>query len=562
MRGNDINMRKENRKIFIGAAWPYANGSLHLGHIAGLIGGDVLARYFRLKGQDVLFVSGSDCHGAPITVEADKLGIYPSEIAEKYHKEFTDTLIKGLDFSYDIYTKTTTENHKDVVQEIFLKLLNDGVIYKKEVELAYCPKDKRFLPDRYVEGECPICHFANARGDQCDNCGNILDAKDLIKPRCKLCGTEPAWKPSEHFFLKLSGFEKELSGWISKSAGWRVNAKNSSLKILEQGLIDRAVTRDTEWGVEIPLPGYESKRIYVWFEAVCGYLSASIEWAKMKGEENLWEEFWKNDNAAHYYVHGKDNIIFHTIIWPAMLMAYDKNLRLPDYIVSSEYLTLEGKQFSKSRHWAVLVPEFLQKFDADSLRYHMIMAGPENSDADFSWEEYQKRVNSELIGTFGNFVNRVLAFVKNNFLDGVRLPKELNKEQKEFLDKAEKCFDLTGEAIAQTRFREGLREIFALVEHGNRYINSSAPWTMIKTNRDQAENDLAVAGQVIRCLAILIAPYLPKTAENIGKMFVSGIPIDKWQYPKPADFSVGDVAPLFRKIENIEVKIQIEKLGK
>ncbi|TAN58730.1 methionine--tRNA ligase [Patescibacteria group bacterium] len=555
-------MTKEKQKFFIGNAWPYANGSLHLGHLAGLIGGDVLARYFRMSEGDVLFVSGSDCHGTPITVEADKLGVHPSEIAEKYHKEFADTLINGLNFSYDIYTKTTTENHTKTVQDIFLKLYNSGMIYKKEVELAYCEKDKRFLPDRYVEGECPICHFANARGDQCDNCGNILDAKDLVKPRCKLCGTAPIWKPSEHFFLKLSAFEKELSEWINESAGWRVNAKNSSLKILEQGLIDRAVTRDTEWGVEIPMPGYESKRIYVWFEAVCGYLSASKEWAKNQGKENIWEEFWKADDTRHYYVHGKDNIIFHTIIWPAMLIAYDKNLRLPDCIVSSEYLTLEGKQFSKSRHWAVWIPDFLKKFDADTLRYHMIMAGPETADADFSWEEYQKRVNSELIGTFGNFVNRVLAFIKNNFPEGVRMPKKINKEQREFLDRARKCFDLAGEAIAQARFREGLREIFALVEHGNRYINSAAPWTAIKTSREQAENDLAVAGQVIRCLAILFRPYLPKTAENIGKMFAKAAPKDLWQYPEPVDFLVGDIVPLYRKIENEEINEQIGLLRK
>ncbi len=555
-------MTKEKQKIFIGNAWPYANGSLHLGHLAGLIGGDVLARYFRAEGNEVLFVSGSDCHGTPITVEADKLGVRPSEIAEKYHKEFKETLVNGLGFTYDIYTKTTTENHAKTVQDIFLKLHNSGMIYKKEVELAYCEKDKRFLPDRYVEGECPICHFANARGDQCDNCGNILDAKDLIRPRCKLCGTAPIWKPSEHFFLKLSAFEKELSEWINKSAGWRVNAKNSSLKILEQGLIDRAVTRDTEWGVEMPLSGYEDKRIYVWFEAVCGYLSASKEWAKNQGDENLWEEFWKNKEVAHYYVHGKDNIIFHTIIWPAMLLAYDKNLRLPDRIVSSEYLTLEGKQFSKSRNWAVWILDFLKEFDADTLRYHMIMAGPETADADFSWQEYQKRVNSELIGTFGNFVNRVLAFIKNNFPEGVRMPNKLNKEQKEFLDRAEKCFGLAGEAMAQARFREGLREIFALAEHGNRYINSTVPWTMIKTSRDQAEKDLIVAGQVIRCLAILIAPYLPKTAESIAKMFASGTPEGKWEYPKPADFLVGDVVPLFRKIENEEINEQIGLLRK
>ena len=245
-----------------------------------------------------------------------------------------------------------------------------------------------------------------------------------------------------------------------------------------------------------------------------------------------------------------------------MLLAYDEKLKLPDRIVSSEYLTLEGKQFSKSRHWAVWVPEFLQKFDADTLRYYMIMAGPETADADFSWQEYQKRVNSELIGTFGNFVNRVLAFIKNNFSEGVRMPKKINKEQKEFLDKAEKCFDLAGEAIAQTRFREGLREIFALAEHGNRYINSAAPWTVIKTNRDQAESDLAIAGNVIRCLAILIRPYLPKTAESIAKMFINGAPENKWQYLKAADFSVGNIVPLYRKIEDEEIKEQISFLGK
>ena len=555
-------MKEKKSKIFIGNAWPYANGSLHLGHIAGLIGGDVLARYFRAKGNEVLFVSGSDCHGTPITVEADKLGVHPSEIAEKYHNEFKETLVNGLGFTYDIYTKTTTKNHTKVVQDVFLKFYNSGMIYKKEVELAYCENDKRFLPDRYMEGECPICHFASARGDQCDNCGNILDAKDLIKPRCKLCGTAPIWKPSDHFFLKLSAFEKELSEWITKSEGWRVNAKNSSLKILEQGLIDRAVTRDTEWGVEIPLPGYESKRIYVWFEAVCGYLSASIEWAKNQGQENLWEDFWKNENTAHYYIHGKDNIIFHTIIWPAMLMVYDKNLRLPDYIVSSEYLTLESKQFSKSRHWAVWVPEFLQKFDADTLRYYMIMAGPENADADFFWQEYQKRVNSELIGTFGNFVNRVLAFIKNNFFEGVRMPKKLNNEQKEFLIKAEKCFDFAGKAIKQTHFREGLREIFALTEHGNRYINSAAPWTAIKTNREQAENDLAIAGHVVKCLAILVRPYLPRISEKITLMIQSGLAAEIWQYPEPDKLIIANAVPLFRKIEDEEIKEQISFLGK
>ncbi len=302
------------RKMFIGAAWPYANGSLHLGHVAALLGADILARYFRSKGEEVLFVSGSDCHGTPIAFEADRLRVNPSEIADKYHEEFVESLVKGLQFSYDLYTKTTTENHKEVVQEIFLKLLKEGVIYTKTEELPYCLDCKRFLPDRYIEGECPICHYGSARGDQCDECGSIIDAHDLIRPRCKVCGSVPEWRSSEHFFLRLSVFEQKIKDWIEKSSGWRPNAKNFTLNILKSGLIDRGITRDITWGVPIPLPGYESKSIYVWFEAVCGYLSASKELSKESGNPELWKKFWVDENAVHYYVHGKDNIPFHTII--------------------------------------------------------------------------------------------------------------------------------------------------------------------------------------------------------------------------------------------------------
>ena len=335
------------KKVLVAAAWPYANGSLHLGHVAGLIGGDVLARYHRLKGDDVLFVSGSDCHGTPIAVEADKQGVHPSEISSKYHVEFSDNFLNGLSFSYDNYTKTSTDNHQQLVQEMFLKLYKSGDIYIKEEELPYCSTCQRFLPDRYIEGECYICGFSSARGDQCDNCGNLMETKKLKNPKCKTCGNTPEWKKTEHFFLKLSAWQDKILKFIENSSFWRQNAKNFSREFVAQGLLDRAITRDTTWGVPIPLDGYESKRIYVWFEAVLGYLSASKEWAKNKGDENLWQDFWKNNEALHYYIHGKDNIPFHAIILPTILMSYG-DLHLPDRIVSSEYLNLEGKQFSKS----------------------------------------------------------------------------------------------------------------------------------------------------------------------------------------------------------------------
>ncbi len=549
-----------NKKIFIGAAWPYANGSLHLGHVAGLIGADILARFYRLRGHEVLFVSGSDCHGTPIAVEAERQGIVPSEIAEKYHNEFKETLISGLSFSYDLYTKTTTENHQKVVQEIFLKLYKTGHIYLKELKLPYCHNCRRFLPDRYIEGECPVCHFGAARGDQCDECGNLLDPDQLIKPHCKICGNSPEWLPSEHFFFKLSSFQDQIKAWVENSAGWRVNAKNFTLNLIKQGLPDRAITRDIEWGVPIPLPGYESKRIYVWFEAVCGYLSASKEWAHLNGQDELWKNFWTDNSVEHIYVHGKDNIPFHTIIWPAILLAHG-DLHLPNRIVSSEYLMLEGKQFSKSRNWAVWLPDFLKEFDSEALRYFLIASGPETADNDFSWTEYLNKVNGELIGNFGNFIHRTLSLVKDNFPEGVKIIGELNEKEEEFIRLTQESFDGAEKAIKESRFREGLRNILKLAEHGNRYLQETAPWESIKTDRARTEKTLAVALKVISNLAILVSPYLPKTADKIKEMVNLDASLLKWQYLDINSFKIEKLQPLYKKIETENIEKQIAKLN-
>jgi len=537
-----------NKKILIAAAWPYANGSLHLGHVAALLGADIIARYARSAGNEVLFVSGSDCHGTPIAVEADKLGVHPRKIAEKFHEEFRQNLIEDLKFSYDCYTTTTTENHQHVVQEIFLKLYNDGLIYTKTENLPYCSPCKRFLPDRYVEGECPICHFDSARGDQCDECGNLLNPDQLLQPRCKICGSSPEWRPSEHFYLRLSAFTEQLREWVKRSNGWRANAKQFTLGLLKEGLPDRAITRDTDWGVLIPLPGYENKRIYVWLEAVCGYLSASKEWAQKQGQENLWEKFWLDKSAVHYYVHGKDNIPFHTVVWPSILLGFG-GLHLPDRIVSSEYLTLGKRQFSKSRHWAVLLKDFVREFDPETLRYYLIANGPETADADFSWENYRTRINTELIGVFGNYIHRVLSFVKACFPNGVSFPDALDESQAELFKATEQGFAEAGTAIEEGRFRDGLRVALDLAAQGNRYINNAAPWFSIKENRSKAERDLAVGAHLARCLAILVSPFLPTTAEHINRSLGVEESVIVWQCPKPSRVVVNQLEPLYKRIE-------------
>ncbi|MEX0909783.1 MAG: methionine--tRNA ligase [Candidatus Paceibacterota bacterium] len=544
-----------NKKILVAAAWPYANGSLHLGRVAGILSADIIARYARSAGNEVLFVSGSDCHGTPIAVEADKLGVHPREIAEKFHQEFQHDLIENLKFSYDCYTTTTTENHQRVVQEVFLKLYNDGVIYTKTEDLPYCASCKRFLPDRYVEGECPICHFDPARGDQCDECGNLLNPDQLLKPQCKLCGKSPEWRPSEHFYLRLSAFTERLREWAKDSEGWRANSKQFTLGLLKEGLPDRAITRDTNWGVPIPLPGYETKRIYVWFEAVCGYLSASKEWAQKQGQENLWEKFWLNESAVHYYVHGKDNIPFHTVVWPSILLGFG-GLHLPDHIISSEYLTLKKCQFSKSRNWEILLNDFVQKFDPETLRYYLIANGPETADADFAWENYRTRTNTELIGVFGNYIHRVLSFVKAHFPEGVSFPDTLNESQAEVLKTVRESFAEVAKAIEEGRLRNGLRVVFDLAAHGNRYINNAAPWFSIKEDRAKAEADLAVGAHLVHCLAILVSPFLPTTAEKINRSVGAKKSAVAWQYPEPSRVVVEHLEPLYKRIEEQDIAQQ------
>jgi len=564
-----------DKRIFIGLALPYANGSLHLGHASAFIGGDVIARYHRLNGDHVLFVSGSDCYGTPIAVEAAERGIPPSDIANQYHTEFKKTLIDGLGFSYDSYTRTDTSQHSKVVQEIFLNLYRKGFLYKKTENALYSPLLKRFLPDRFVEGICPKCGYNSARGDQCDECGALLDPLDLENPRInsKILKRERnpndedrrlEVKESEHFFLKLTALQKALEEWVDKTSGpWRANARSFAKSFLKQGLHDRAITRDTDWGVPIPIPGFESKRIYVWFEAVIGYLSASKLWAEQRGTPDEWEKWWKNNDAVHYYVHGKDNIPFHTIIWPALLLA-EGNLNTPTHIVSSEYLNLEGRKFSKSQEWAVWLPDFLNAFDPETLRYFLVVNGPETSDANFVWSEYAQLVNGELIGTFGNLVNRVFSFSQKNFPEGLRFVTPLDSASTELLQLARDAFTKVGKLIEEYKFRAAFKAILDVAEHGNRFVHSKEFWHKVKdeTKREEVETDLAVIVHVIRVLSILINPFLPKTSEKIHSFLDLDIEDVTWNYPEPEILQkIMHISPLYKKIEDSEIEIQHSKLG-
>ena len=413
-----------SERILVAVAWPYANGSLHLGQVAGaFLPPDIFARYHRMRGNEVLMVSGSDAHGTPVTLAAEQGGTSPEQISGKYQAEFQDNW-ERLGISFDLFTTTHTQNHTEVAQDIFLTLHKKGYIYQDTMLQPYCETDRRFLADRYVEGTCPHCGTERARGDQCDHCGRTLDPQDLIDMVCKICGNSPIIRETEHFFLKLSAFEEPLLKWVRAQTHWKPNVRNFTISFLEGGLRDRAITRDIEWGVPVPLEGYEGKRIYVWFEAVIGYLSATKEWAQSKGEPDRWTDFWQKECRAYYFI-GKDNIPFHTIIWPAMLMGYG-GLNLPYDVPANEFLNLEGLKLSTSRDWAVWLPEYLDRYEPDPLRYVLAASMPETSDSDFSWREYLRRNNDELVATYGNLVHRALTITYRSFQGEVPQPGTLD----------------------------------------------------------------------------------------------------------------------------------------
>ncbi len=538
--------------IFIGGAWPYANGSLHLGHIASLLPGDILARYYRQKGDDVLYVSGSDCNGTPIAIRAKQESVSSKDIADRYHKEFADTF-KKLGFSFDYYTRTDTEHHHKIVQQIFLDLLNNGYIYKKEIEQTFCASCNQFLPDRYVEGLCPNCG-QSSRGDQCDHCSSILDPIDLLEKKCKLCGDAPSVKSTEHFYFSLHMFQKRLQHFVNQAkinAAWRDNAIQLTERYIKEGLMDRAVSRDIDLGISIPVKGYEKKKIYVWIEAVSGYYSASKLWSIKSGKDDT--DFWKKDVSA-YYVHGKDNIPFHSIIWPAILMGI-QNEALPNHIVSNEYLTLEKKKISTSRNWAVWAPDIVENYHPDSVRYFLTINAPEHRDTDFSWREFIYSHNAELLGGYGNLVNRTLKFI-NKYYDG-KIPQA--SIEPIIRTKIQNVYKTVGKLIEDSQFKCALEGIFELVRFTNKYFDEQKPWKQVEEDKIGCNHTIYNCCIVIVNLAQLLSPFLPFSSNEVNKML--GRKKCSWKFIDSLPKEIENVKPLFERIEIKKIEEELEKLN-
>lgn len=543
-------MREKQKYILIAGAWPYANGSLHIGHIAGLLPGDVLARYYRAKGEKVCYVSGSDCHGTPVSIRARKENRTPEEISDFYHEEFKECF-KKLGFSYDCYSKTSSGEHIRFVKEFHKRLYQSPYVYEKEAPQAYCEGCGTFLADRFVTGKCPKCG-ESTRGDQCDACGEVLDAEQLQNAVCAVCGKQIVFRGSKHLYIALSKLQQELQDFVKeRQGGFRKNAAAFTDRYLKEGLRDRALTRDLDWGIDVPKEGYEGKKIYIWAENVLGYLSLSCQAAKENGED--FKEIWGPD-ARHYYVHGKDNIPFHTIILPALLIAEGGGCHLPDDIISSEYLTLQGKKVSTSLNYAIWIKDIVCRFEPDSLRYYLLANGAEKRDGDFSWKGYVTSHNGELLGGYGNFVNRTLSFIVK-YLGGI-VPE--GKKEKEIGERTDSIYASVGKRIERGQFRDAIDEIFALVRFANKYFDSCQPWITRNADLPACQNTLYNCVQIIACLATVLEPFLPFSSEKVKKWL--GLS-DKWEKKEVlAGYKLPAVQVLFQRIDKKVIEEEEEKL--
>jgi methionyl-tRNA synthetase len=519
-----------NDNILVAVAWPYSNSLIHVGNITGsYLPADIFARYQRLAGNQVIMVSGSDSHGTPVTVRADAEGTTPVQVYQHYHRGFLE-LFQKLGLSYDLFTSTHTENHFKVSQSIFLALQQNGYLYTERQQQWYSPSQKRFLPDRYVEGTCYLCGYPNARGDQCDNCGNLLDATLLQNPRSKIDAVAPELLETEHFYLDLGQLQPEIIEFLrQRESYWRSNVLRQSLgQILATDLHGRAITRDLDWGIPVPVEGWEGKCLYVWFEAVIGYLSAAIEWAHVVDKPDAWRDWWYNPQARSYYFIGKDNIPFHAVIWPAQLIGagsafgeiFESSeaapLVLPHDVPANEFMNLEGQKISGSRNWAVWGLDFLSRYDPDPLRYYLTVNMPENRDTDWDWADFLSRNNNELVATWGNLANRVLSFAYKHWEGHVPTPGELRTADHEIISMVEGGFQTIGKQIEAVHLRAALGEAIRLASEVNKYLDQAAPWFEIKSDREAAAKTIYTALRAIDSLKVLLSPFLPFTCERLN----------------------------------------------
>lgn len=546
--------------VLVCVAWPYANAEIHVGNLTGShLPGDIFARYQRLKGRQVMMVSGSDSHGTPITVRADSEKTTPLEVYQRFHNGFID-LFKNLGITYDLFTSTHTSNHFQVSQQIFLALKKNGFLYKESQMQWYAPSQGKFLPDRYVEGTCYICGYDNARSDQCDKCGNLLDPALLINPRSKIDGSTPELKSTEHYFLDLGRLQKLVTEYLKvRETYWRPNVLRQSLGQIEtDGLHGRAITRDLDWG--IPLPEdikkegkeWETKCLYVWFEAVIGYLSAAIEESQLDGQADEWRSFWQNPDSKIYNFIGKDNIPFHAVIWPAELLGvgttfdelrgsqHPKTLTLPYDVPANEFMNLEGQKISGSRHWAVWASDFLSRYDPDALRYYLTVNMPESKDADWDWEDFYHHNNDELVATWGNLANRVLAFAHKHWEGHIPEPGELTALDKELLQQVKEGFKTVGSEIEAVHLRAALAEAMRLASEVNKYLDQTAPWQAVKTDKVAAGRAIYTAIQAIDMLKVMFAPFLPFTSEKLHSILGYDKPLFGTQFDQTVTDALGE----------------------
>ena len=539
-------------KVLVTAALPYANANIHLGHLRSTyIPSDIYARYRRLRGDQVVYVCATDEHGTPIAVRAEREGVSPKEIVDRYYEAILNDL-RSMGCSFDNFGRTTLPVHHALTQDFFTHLLEDGYIYKAKHEQLFCRECGRFLPDRYVEGRCPHC-TEDARGDQCEMCGRFLKPIDLMDPHCVTCKTTPEMRQTEHWFFKLSAFREFLERWLVDNDGLTSNVKNYALQWLREDVRDWCITRDMAWGVPVPIENVDGKVIYVWFDAPIGYISTTIEWARLTGRPDGWKDFWTDDESQLVHFIGKDIIYHHAIFWPAMLKARGM-YSLPSKIVAGEYLTLEGKKMSKSRGWSVEVSEYLEDFEPDPLRYYLAVVSPLGKDADFRWDEYVRRNNNELADILGNFIHRTLTFTVRYF-ERIPEPAEMNEGDVDVLQSIARTKGAVETALDTHEFHQALRHILNLAAIGNKYLSDKEPWKTIKRERNEAATTLYVANQIIRALAIMLAPFLPFTAEKLWHMLNLSGSVHEQNWDSISDelasgHEINLPEPLFQKLDN------------
>ncbi|NWG11698.1 methionine--tRNA ligase [Candidatus Bathyarchaeota archaeon] len=555
-------------KVLVACAWPYVNYLPHLGTLVQVLSADVVARYYRLKGEDVLMVSGSDEHGTPIEVEAIKQGITPKQLTDRIHAKVV-RLFKQWNFSFDNYTRTENQVHIEFVQNLHRKIYDNGYIFTQETEMLYCEKDKRFLPDRFVEGKCPYCGYEAARGDQCEICGRLLEPTLLIEPYCVICKSKPIFKKTRQWYFDLPKLSDKLATYISDNKQFSASTKNFSLNIVkEEELKPRAVTRDVEWGIPAPYPEAEGKTFYVWFENVLGYVSATIEYYKNHKEPDKWKDFWFNKNAKSFYFIGKDNIPFHTIIFPAMLLASGEGYNLPWNVSATEFLQFKGERASKSRRIGIWLDEALELFSPDYWRYFIMATRPETKDSNFSWTMFIEKINADLNDTFGNFIHRTLKFINSQFDSQVPKPEDLSEEDKRILETLKEKVDATAKEIEDCKLQSASNEVIGIARVGNQYLNEKEPWNLIKKDKAKAANVIYVAALIVKALAIVSAPFIPSAAEELWKTLNSNGTVHKQRWtealtPLPPNHEIAKAKPLFQKIEANEKELDemLEKIG-